>query len=84
MSSQTSRSGLTASPTFWMIGLSILLFWMLVAGPFIAGLVGGRKAGTLKLLKLPEKVRFKPVSPYLLVVSDVAEQTVGVAAYQRM
>jgi hypothetical protein len=30
-----------------MLLLSILLFWLPVLGLFIAGLVGGRKAGTL-------------------------------------
>ena len=29
----------------WMLVLSILLFWMPVAGPLLAGFVGGRKAG---------------------------------------
>lgn len=28
-----------------MFLISILLFWLPVAGPFLAGLVGGRKAG---------------------------------------
>jgi hypothetical protein len=31
----------------WMFILSILLFWLPVAGPLFAGFVGGRKAGTL-------------------------------------
>jgi hypothetical protein len=31
----------------WMGGLSLLLFWLPVAGPLIAGLVGGVKAGTV-------------------------------------
>jgi hypothetical protein len=30
-----------------MFILSILLFWLPVIGPFIAGFVGGRKAGTV-------------------------------------
>jgi len=29
----------------WMLFLSILLFWIPVFGQFIAGLVGGKKAG---------------------------------------
>ena len=29
----------------WMLGLSLALFWLPVLGMFIAGLVGGRKAG---------------------------------------
>ena len=39
------RSSLTAA-ALWMIGLSILLVWM-PFGQFIAGLVGGKKAGNL-------------------------------------
>ena len=31
----------------WMFVLSILLFWLPIMGPLIAGFVGGRKAGTL-------------------------------------
>jgi hypothetical protein len=31
----------------WMFVLSILLFWLPVVGPFIAGFVGGRKAGSM-------------------------------------
>jgi len=29
----------------WMFLLSLLLFWLPVVGPFLAGLVGGRKSG---------------------------------------
>jgi hypothetical protein len=29
----------------WMLALSVLLFWLPILGMFIAGLVGGRKAG---------------------------------------
>jgi len=29
----------------WMFVISILLFWLPVAGPLIAGVVGGKKAG---------------------------------------
>jgi predicted branched-subunit amino acid permease len=32
----------------WMGGLSLLLFWMPIVGPLVAGLVGGHKAGTVK------------------------------------
>jgi predicted branched-subunit amino acid permease len=32
----------------WMGGLSLLLFWMPVVGPLVAGLVGGHKAGTVR------------------------------------
>ena len=33
--------------TLWMIGLSILLFWLPIIGPVVAGLVGGYFAGTV-------------------------------------
>jgi hypothetical protein len=32
---------------FWMFVLSILLFWVPVLGPLVAGFVGGRKAGSV-------------------------------------
>ncbi len=32
----------------WMAGLGLLLFWLPVAGPLIAGLVGGWMAGDLR------------------------------------
>jgi hypothetical protein len=41
------RQGSIASAIVWMFILSILLFWLPVIGPFIAGFVGGRKAGTV-------------------------------------
>jgi len=31
----------------WMLAISLLLFWMPVLGPFIGGLVGGKKAGSV-------------------------------------
>lgn len=39
--------GSLAAAINWMAGLALLLFWLPVAGPFIAGLVGGIKAGTI-------------------------------------
>jgi hypothetical protein len=41
------RSGSIGSAIIWMFVLSILLFWMPLLGPLIAGFVGGRKAGGL-------------------------------------
>ena len=41
------REGSIASAIFWMFILSILLFWLPVVGSFIAGIVGGRKAGSI-------------------------------------
>ncbi len=42
-----NRSGSITSATIWMFLLSILLFWLPLLGPFIAGFVGGRKAGSV-------------------------------------
>jgi hypothetical protein len=41
------RPGSLAAAINWMGGLTLLLFWMPVLGPLIAGLVGGVKAGTV-------------------------------------
>jgi hypothetical protein len=35
------------SGAIWMLFISLLLFWLPVFGPLIAGFVGGRKAGGL-------------------------------------
>jgi hypothetical protein len=39
------KRGGVAKAMVWMLVLSVLLFWLPVLGMFIAGLVGGRKAG---------------------------------------
>jgi hypothetical protein len=39
--------GRLGSAILWMFGLSVLLFWLPLLGMFIAGLVGGRKAGSV-------------------------------------
>ncbi|MCJ7450338.1 MAG: hypothetical protein MUP58_01210 [Candidatus Nanohaloarchaeota archaeon QJJ-9] len=44
----SEKEGSITSAFFWMLGLNILLFWMPVVGPFIAGFVGGRNAGGVK------------------------------------
>ncbi len=41
-------AGSVASAINWMGCLTLLLFWLPVIGPFIAGLVGGVKAGSVK------------------------------------
>ena len=43
--STDDRSGSVGIAMFWMVMLSVLLFWLPLLGPFIAGFVGGRKAG---------------------------------------
>ena len=42
-----NRSGSVVSALIWMFVLSILLFWLPLVGPIIAGFVGGRKAGSV-------------------------------------
>src|SRR5581483_4118757 len=42
-----NRPGSVGSAILWMFVLSILLFWLPLIGPLIAGFVGGRKAGSL-------------------------------------
>ena len=39
--------GSLGSAMVWMFVLSLLLFWLPLLGMFIAGLVGGRKAGSV-------------------------------------
>lgn len=41
------RQGSIASAIIWMFVLSVLLFWLPIVGPLIAGFVGGRKAGSV-------------------------------------
>jgi hypothetical protein len=40
-------NGSILSGIFWMFLISFLLFWLPVIGPFIAGLVGGKKSGSI-------------------------------------
>ncbi|HLJ61269.1 MAG TPA: hypothetical protein VKZ50_16205 [bacterium] len=40
-----AQHGSIAAAIGWMLLISILLFWLPVVGPLIAGIVGGRKAG---------------------------------------
>jgi hypothetical protein len=41
----TTGKGSIGAGVFWMFLISILLFWLPVIGPFLAGLIGGKKAG---------------------------------------
>lgn len=40
-----NSKGSIGAGVFWMFLISILLFWLPVFGPLLAGFVGGRKAG---------------------------------------
>ncbi len=42
----TKKQGSVGSALFYMLLLSLLLIWLPGIGPFVAGFVGGRKAGT--------------------------------------
>ena len=46
-SAAAGRKGSLSTAMAWMLVLSLLLFWLPVLGMFIAGLVGGRKAGSV-------------------------------------
>jgi hypothetical protein len=41
----TGKKGSLGGAMAWMFVLSLLLFWLPLLGMFVAGLVGGRKAG---------------------------------------
>ena len=43
----TARHGSIGAGVAWMSGLTLLLFWLPMLGPFIAGYVGGTKAGSV-------------------------------------
>ncbi|MGH7518841.1 MAG: hypothetical protein ACREOC_15480 [Gemmatimonadales bacterium] len=48
MTPETTRArGSLVSAMNWMAGLSLVLFWLPVFGPLIAGVVGGSKAGSV-------------------------------------
>jgi hypothetical protein len=44
-SANRPNKGSISSGMWWMFLISILLFWLPVIGPLIAGIVGGKKAG---------------------------------------
>lgn len=61
-----ARRGSLVAAMNWMGGLSLLLFWLPVAGPLVAGLVGGVKAGS------PGRAAIAVFLPALLVGGMVA------------
>ncbi|MDH4270527.1 MAG: hypothetical protein OEW18_00975 [Candidatus Aminicenantes bacterium] len=42
-----NQKGSIGTAIFWMLFISLILFWAPVIGPFIAGIVGGKKAGSV-------------------------------------
>ncbi len=65
---------------FWIVALSLLLFWVPVLGPAVAGYVGGRKAGT------PLRAFFAALLPILgafAAFAALAASTVNVPALVR-
>lgn len=42
-----AKKGSMSSAMTWMFVISVLLFWLPVAGPLLAGIVGGKKAGSI-------------------------------------
>lgn len=47
MDTRTTRGGGSIlAAAIWMFVLSLLLFWLPLIGPVIAGFIGGQKAGT--------------------------------------
>jgi hypothetical protein len=65
---------------FWIVALSLLLFWIPVLGPAVAGYVGGRKAGT------PLRALFAAVIPIMgafAALAAVAASTSTVPALVR-
>ena len=41
------KQGSISSGMLWIFVMSLLLFWLPVLGPFLAGLVGGKKSGSV-------------------------------------
>jgi len=47
MTATTPARGSIGAGVLWMSALALLLFWLPVVGPLIAGYVGGRKSGSV-------------------------------------
>lgn len=47
MTTPASSRGSIGAGLLWMSGLALLLIWLPVLGPVIAGFVGGKKAGSV-------------------------------------
>lgn len=47
MPEQKKQTGSIVGGFIWMLIISVLLFWLPLLGPIVAGFVGGRKAGSV-------------------------------------
>jgi uncharacterized membrane protein len=47
METEDAQSSSVLIGAFWMLGLTVVLFWLPVLGPLIAGYVGGRRSGSV-------------------------------------
>jgi hypothetical protein len=54
-----------------MVVLSLLLFWLPVIGPLIAGFVGGRKAGTVGNAMLAATLPALVIAALILLISTL-------------
>ncbi|MDN5933599.1 MAG: hypothetical protein L0I24_21450, partial [Pseudonocardia sp.] len=67
--------------TLWMVALSILLFWLPILGPVVAGLVGGWFAGTVGRAILASLVPAVLLAGLILLVGTAIDlPLVGVLA----
>jgi hypothetical protein len=71
MASAQAQQGSIVSGTLWMIGLAILLFWLPVIGPLIAGFVGGRKSGSVGAALLSSIIPALLAAGLLLLIGSV-------------
>jgi hypothetical protein len=72
---QPTKHGSVGSAIMWMFVLEILLFWIPFLGSFIAGYVGGRKAGSVGNAMMAV---FLPIVVFAIVLGLLATALVTV------
>lgn len=65
------NKGSVISGMFWMLLISLLLFWLPFIGPLIGGVVGGKKAGNIENALLAVFLPAIIVGTLLFVFSSV-------------
>lgn len=65
------NKGSVISGMFWMLLISLLLFWLPFVGPLIGGVVGGKKAGNIENALLAVFLPAIIVGTLLFVFSSV-------------